>query len=314
MFLANKRILLAKEESSYGQDPTPTVANNFMQASNIKVAYKGDVLERNIQRGNLSPVTPVIGKRWIEVSFDMELKGSGTRGVAGKLGDLLEACGLAETVSVGSSVTYAPSSSTMKSITLYVYDAQDSGSAKLHKITGARGNFNLSLEAGAIGKISFTFQGIYTVPADVSEPGAPTQESTVPPIVQSSAFSLNSVTTLIVQALNLDMGNDIQASDDVSSAGSIKAFNIVGRKPQGQFNPEAVTVATYNFWSDWVGATARALSIVIGSVSGNICTITAPKVTVDNVDMSERSGIMSHDLPYKCAVNSGNDEIQIQFT
>jgi len=314
MFRANQKILLGKEESIYGTDPVPTVADNAMEAKNIKVSYKGDVLERDIQRNDISPVIPVIGKRWVEISFDMEIKGSGTAGTAGKLGDLLEACGFAETASVGSSVTYLPSSSTMKSITLYVYELQDSGSSILHKLTGGRGNVSISLEAGAIGKMSFTFQGIYNAPADASAPNAPTYESTVPPIVQSAVFSLNSVTTLVVQSLSLDMGIDLQQSDDVSSAGSIKSFNIVGRKPTGNFNPEAVLLETYGFWTDWLAQTGRALSIVVGSVAGNIVTITAPKVTLDTVDVSERAGLATRDVPIRLSRSSGNDEIQIKFS
>jgi hypothetical protein len=280
----------------------------------IKIAYNGDILERNIQRETISPTAPKIGKRWTEISFKVEIKGGGSVGVAGKLGDLLEACGFAEVASVGSSVIYAPASGTMKSMTVYVYDIQDTGSAKLHKITGARGNVKISLEAGGIAAMEFSYKGIYNIPTDVAAPSSPTFESTTPPIVQSSAFTLNSITSLIVQALSLDMANEVSESDDISSATGIKAFNITGRKPAGEFAPEAVTMAAYDFWSDWVAATQRALSVVIGSVAGNICTITAPKVTIDKISDEDKNGIRANNIPFRCSLNAGNDEVQIKFT
>ncbi len=314
MYRSIMKVLLAKEEVTYNSDPAPTVADNAIQAQNIKISYKGDVLERNTQKSNLSPVGPVMGKRSIEVSFDCELKGSSSVGVAGKLGDLLEACGFSESVSVGSSVTYTPSSGTMKSITIYVYDIPDTGSARLHKITGARGNMKLSLEAGQIAKAEFTFNGIYNALADVTSPSAPTFESSVPPIVQSSQFTLNAITTLVVQALALDMGNEVKESEDISSAGGISKFVITARKPAGTFSPEAVTVAAYGFWADWIAATQRAMSVVVGSVAGNIITISAPKVTIDQINEADRGGVLVDEIPYRCAGNSGNDEVQIKFT
>jgi hypothetical protein len=183
------RILLAKEEAIYGTDPTPTVAANAIEAKNVKVNYMGDLLERDNVRSNISPVSPVVGKRWVEVSFDIELKGSGTKGTAGRIGDLLEACSMAETASAGSSVVYVPTSSSQKSVTLWIYD-NDSASAVLHKVTGAMGNFSIKLTAGQYGVISFAFKGKYNAPTDVALTVAPTYESTTPPIVESAVFTL----------------------------------------------------------------------------------------------------------------------------
>lgn len=313
MFRSLMKVLLAKEESPYGSDPTPTVAANAIEARNIRLAYKGDLQERGIQKSDISPVAPVIGKRWIEIAFEVEVKGSAAVGTAPRLGDLLEACGFAEAVSAGSSVTYTPSSSTMKSVTFYVYDIPDTGSARLHKITGARGNMNMRLEAGKLGIIEFTFQGIYNAPADIAAPAAPTFETSVPPIVQSASFILNDVSTLVMQAMNLDMSNEVTQSEDINSAGGIKSINIVARKPAGTFNPEAVLVATYGWWTDWIAATQRTLSVVVGSVAGNKCTITAPKVTSDQITEGDRNGMLVDEVPFRCSRSSGNDEVQLKF-
>lgn len=313
MFLALKGILLAKEESVYGSDPTPTVSANAIEASKVKVSPKVDMLERDYVRSNLSQVASIAGKRWAEITFSMELKGSGTAGTAGRIGDLFEACGFNETISAGSSVVYTPASTTMKSITLYYYALQDSGSVRLTKITGAVGTAKINCEAGKQATVDFSFKGIYNAPADAADPGAPTFETTKPPIVESGSFTLNGVTTLVAQKVEIDTANDIQPRDDISSANGIKGFAIVGRKAAGTMNPEAVTVAAYGFWADWVAASARAMSMIVGSVAGNKITISAPKVVIDSVEDEERNSILVQNVPFKCTGNAGNDELQLKF-
>jgi hypothetical protein len=313
MQTVRNRILLAKEESVYGSDPTPTGAANAVEAKNIKISYKGDLLERDNVRSNISPVSPVVGKRWTELTFELELKGSGTAGTASRIGDLLEACSMAETVSAGSSVIYVPTSSSQKSITLYVYD-NDSSSAVLHKITGAVGSFTIKMTAGDYATLNFSFKGLYNAPTDVALISAPTYETTTPPIVQNASLTLNSLTTLVVQELSLDLANEIAERDDISAATAIKAFNVANRKPKGKFNPEAMLVASYGFWADWVASSQRALSAVLGATAGNIVTITAPKVTLDGIDEGERERVLTKEIPFSLGQNAGNDEIQIKFT
>lgn len=313
MFLTQKRILLAKVETTYGTDSTPVVASDAIDAEKIDIMYEGDVLERNPVRATLSPSQPVLGARSIKISFDVEIKGSGSAGTASKLGDLIQACGFAETVSAGSSVLYLPTGVAEKSITVYLYDLQDSGSPILHKIKGARGTFQLNAEAGKVAKLSFTFYGLYTIPADVADPGTPTYQSTKPPIVESAQLTLNGVTTLVAQALSLDMQNGVIRSDDISSVGGVSKYVITSRKPTGKIAPEAVSVAAYDYWSDWIAATARALSLVIGSAAGNKCTISMPKITPDAINQEDASGMLRRSIPYRASANAGNDEVSINF-
>lgn len=318
MFRSKQKVLLVKEETEYGSDPTPTVGANAVDAVDIKVNYAGDVVERGLQRASISPVGAKLGKRWIEVTFTCEVKGSGTPGVAPAIGDLLEACGFAESIgSTGgsSSCVYEPASTGIKSVTIYVYDIQtaSSGNSRLHKITGARGSVNLVCEAGQVAKLEFKMSGLYNAMTDVTTPGAASYESTSPPIVNSASFTLNSVSDLVAQSVNIDMANDVQPREDVNSSGGIKGFEITARKPAGSFNPEAVLAATYDFLTDWTAATERALSVIIGSAAGNKCTVSAPKVTVDAISEGDRNGIRTEDIPFRCGLNSGDDEVSFTF-
>ncbi len=313
-YLQKRKVILVKEESVYGTDPTPVPASNSIDAQDITVNYQGEVLERNLQRSTLSKNAPVIGKRYIEVQFSCELKGSGAVGTAPQLGDLLEACGFAETVSAGSSVVYLPTSDSQKSVTIYVYEVGDNGSSILNKITGARGNVSFQMDAGQIARASFSFQGIYNAKTDVTTPTGMSYESTKPPIVESASFEFNSVADLVAQSVSIDMGNEINPDDDISSSGGVARFSIIGRAPNGSFNPEATQQSTIDYQTLMLASTEVALSMAVGSVAGNICTITAPKVTIDNVSQGDRGNKVIDELPIRLNADSGDDEIELNFT
>ena len=312
MFLANKKILLLKRESVYGTDPVPTVGSNSIDASAIKFDYQGDLLTRESLRGSLSRPQPIMGQKWAEITFTCELKGGGVKGTAARIGDALVACGFAETVSAGSSVIYQPADTGFLSATLYFYEQQDSGNCRLHKITGARGDVSLNLESGKFGSLEFKFQGAYNAPTEVADPSAPTYESTLPPIVESSTLTLNSV-ALIAQAVKIAMNNEVVKQDDLNSPSGLKGFLITGRKPSGSINPESVLAATYDFYGDWAAATARALSIVVGSAAGNKITITAPKLVIEKLGAGDRTGIRTEDVQFALAINSAHDELVLKF-
>jgi hypothetical protein len=309
-FLTKRKVLLIKEEAEYGEDPTPTPAANAIDAQDIIVNYQSEKHERNLMRNSLSKIAPVSGKRYSEVQFTVELKGSGTKNVASQLGDMLEACGFEESVAA-SSVVYTPKADTHKSITIYVYDIADNGSAVLNKITGARGNVSLQTPAGQIAKANFQFQGFYNTPTDVARPTGMVYESTKPPIVQSAAFEFNSVSTLVVQSISIDMQNSINQDDDINSDGSISEFRIMERNPTGSINPEFTPMATIDYQTMMVEQTEAALTAQIGSTEGNIVKIDTPKTTIDNVSAGDRAGKKTDELPIRFNMDSGEDEIVI---
>src|SRR5436190_14700577 len=106
-----QQAIFAKIETTYGTYNAPAGAD-AMQVANLQVNPASDLrwIDRTIIRGSLNPDKGVYGGALFEVSFDMELKGSGTAGTAPKLGAMLRACAMAETIVGGTSVTYKPTS------------------------------------------------------------------------------------------------------------------------------------------------------------------------------------------------------------
>jgi hypothetical protein len=153
--LKTRAVLLAKAETTYGVDAAPTAAANAILVENLAFSWDGArMAERVPVRASLGKVKPVFAGTLGQLTFDVEIKGSGAAGTAPELGVLLKACGFAETIDAGVSVTYKHASSAHASATLYFYE-----DGLLYVMTGARGMPTRSLQTGAVGKYSFTFSG-----------------------------------------------------------------------------------------------------------------------------------------------------------
>lgn len=307
-----QRILLVKVETNYGEDVSPAGAN-AVNARNIQINYTADLLDRDLHRQDYSPAAPVVGKRSVDVSFECDIAGSGSVGVAPDIGALLQACAFTETVGAGSSIIYTPASQSIKSVTIKVYDPYSATHSKIHTITGARGNVTFDFTAGQMAKASFSFKGKYNAPAD-NTTVSPTYVATTPPVVQSGSLVFNSKDSLVVQNVNVDMSNEIAEIDDVSSANGVESIRIVGRKPSGTFNPEAISVAGYDWYSDWIASSQRAFTFKVGSANYNKVAVSMPKVTIDAINDGDLNGLRTTDIPFRLNRNTGNDEITLTFS
>jgi hypothetical protein len=92
-------------------------------------------------------------------------------------------------------------------------------------------------------------------------------------------------------------------------------IQITDRDPNGSFNPEAVLLATEDFWADWEDATEKSISLQIGATAGNICTITNAQAVYRELGYGDREGIKTHEIPFTAAGTvAGEDEISIAYT
>lgn len=309
VLLTKKTVVLAKVESSYGSDPTPTAASNAIMAYDPTITLTTDMKKRNPGNSDLTPFPEVRGKTYVEVKFSTELKGSGTAGTAPRLSPLFKACGLSETIVSSTSVTYAPRSSSFESCTLYVYK-----DGLKHIITGCIGDYDVDFTAGETPKINWTFKGIYTIPTD-SAIVDPTFDSTVPEVVKGATMTFGSYSA-IIEKLTLKANNTVAERPDFNQTEGIKGFAITGRDYEGSMTVEAVLRATSNadFFSYFHSRTVKALSFVLGATAGNIVTITGSYNYLRAPAYGDREGVVTFELPFQMSRSSGNDEISIVLT
>ena len=308
--LSRKRLILAKTESTYGTDPTPTGAANAILVRNLEITpLQADTVTRDLIRPYLGNSDQLLAQTRVEVTFEVELAGSGTAGTAPAYGPVLKACGLAETVVATTSVTYAPVSASFSSVTLYFFN-----DGIRHKVTGCRGTFELSAEVGQIPTISFTMTGIYNAPTDESVP-TPTYANQAAPLIfkngNTSNFSIFSYSGCL-QSLSFQMANEVIYRELV---GCTKESLIVNRAPAGDVVIEAPTITAKDFFAIATGSSTGSISFQHGGTAGNIVTFTTAQSDIANPSYSDQDGIQMLNLPYVAVPTSaGNDELSLAYT
>jgi hypothetical protein len=303
--LTRKRTILAKLENTYGTDPTPTGSANAILVRNLSITpLNAENVSRDLVRPYLGASEQLIASAYVGVEFEVEMAGSGTAGTAPAYGPLLQACGMTETDGA-SDVTYTPKSASFASVTMY-YNVD----GVLHKVTGARGNVELVINARQIPVFKFTFTGLYNAPSDASAPSV-TYTAFQTPVAANSDnttdFELFSFGAAL-ESLNINFNNAIQYRSLIGAEDVL----MTDRQVSGQAVFEAPTIASKDFFSLALGSTLGNLDIVHGTTAGNMVQITSSRVDVSNPTYQDQNGIQMLQVPLTFIPStSGNDEISI---
>lgn len=95
---ARDAVLSAKIETVEGAEEAPTAATDSIKIEQLRVSNNPRVLNSNEHTGSLDGSEDLVGGMTVGLSFNVIVKGSGAAGVAPEFGDLLKACGFAETI------------------------------------------------------------------------------------------------------------------------------------------------------------------------------------------------------------------------
>lgn len=304
-----KRLILAEIEATYGTDPSPTGAEAILVRNLEITPLQAETVSRNLVRPYMGQSDQLLAQTRVEVTFEVELAGSGAAGTAPAYGPVLRSCGLSETISAGTSVTYAPESSGFESTTIYFFN-----DGIRHKVTGCRGTFSLSAEVGQIPFISFTMTGIYNAPSDETLP-TPTYSNQASPLIfkngNTSSFSIFSYSGCL-QSLNFDVANSVVYRELV---GCTKEVIITDRAPSGTCVIEAPSIATKDFFDIANGSTTGSITFLHGTTAGNRVTFTAAQSDIGSPTYSDMDGIQMLNLPFIATPTSaGNNELSLAYT
>lgn len=313
--LVTREVLLAKIENTYNIDSSPVGATDALLIENLSWSHEGARMhERPAVRASLGQLKQIYGGTLLSLSFDVELKGPGSAYSVyntPEIGVLLRGCGLSETIDVTASsekVTYAPVSSGLESLTLYLY--QD---GILREVTGARGNVSFSGEAGGQFKASFSFSGHTQAVTDVALP-VPTVDSTVPPVFEGAAFTIDAYPA-IINSFGFDLSNQLATPPSVSAVDGYGEIQIVGRGVNGSFSPELVSIADNDFIGHWQSGKTMALTTgSVGSVQYNQFKIDMPAIYYQEVSPGDRDGIRTLELNFGATELTTDDEVSIEFS
>ena len=308
--LHRKRSILAKAESSYGSDPTPTGSANYVQVIDLNIEpIVSDEVSRDLIRPYMGNYEVIPANTRVNVTFDVEMAGSGSAGTAPKYGAILKACGLSETVVSSTSVTYAPVTTPSDSVTLFVnYDGIR------HKVTGARGTFSLNCEVNNIPRISFSLTGIFNAPTDTALPTVTVSNQASPLIFKNGSTSNFAIFgfAAALQSWNLDFNNEVIYRELV---GGTKEVLITDRRPSGTAVIESVALSAHNFFTDYTGTSTGTNTWLHGTVAGNKITVSCPQTDLGQPSYEESDGITMLNLPFMATPTaSANNEFSLVYT
>lgn len=301
------KIILAKIETTYGTDSVPATADGVL-ASNVEIRpMEGSEESRDLIQAFLGGQEEFVKELHVVLTYSTELVGSGAAGTVPGWGPLARACGLAETISAGVSVTYTPVSASMESISHYFWIDETR-----HIITGCRGSAQIVVDAQGIPKINWTFTGLWTNPAQASQV-APTLTGFKDPIIATNTntptFTINSV-DMVMRNFNFDFGNDVQQRFLVGK----EEILIVDRAETITTQVEAVVLTTLDPFALAQAKTKVPVVLTHGTTAGEISTINAPSCQIGRPDYANEQGALEWPLTLKPIPVNGNDQFSLVLT
>lgn len=318
--LIRNTAILAKIETTYGVDPTPTGAANAMLVTNLSITpLNATNVDRDIIRSYLGGSEQLLGTRFVEMSFDVEAVGSGTVAVAPAWAPLVEACLCTETVTATFRVDYTPKTNAGSddSVTIYWYD-----DGVLHKATGARGNLTVGMPVGGIPKLGFKFIGIYNTPTAVSNPATTLTAFMQPQVVTDSntgditmggthsttiAPAIVGGTAYPSQGIEVDFGNSVNFTPLLGG----ETIDTTARSVTGKMVLDLTAAQEVSMIAAAEAGTLTTLGLSHGTVANRKFMLWMPAVQLINPGKAEINGKRMVSFDLRILPNTGNDEIRL---
>lgn len=238
-----------------------------------------------------------------QLEFSVEVAGAGAAGSAPAWGVLHRGCGMAEVISAGVEVAYAPVSSGFEALSIY-YNLD----GVRHILLGARGTLTLEMTPLRIPRWRYRFLGLAGTISDQPLP-AVTLTGFKKPVEVSKANTTAALHGFAgpIEAFSLDLGNQVEPRMLINH----ESIQLVDRRSAGSLTAEAALLATKDWFAIAAARTRATLAIQHGTVAGNIVEIEAPAVEVGRPAQGSSQGVANYQLPLMFCPVSGNDEVVI---
>jgi len=210
------------------------------------------------------------------------------------------------TYSIDAQAVYAPVSTGLESVAIYVND-----DGVLRKMLGARGTVSLGLSNHQVPVFRFRFMGLWSAVTDTALPTTDYSGWQTPVAVNrdnTNGLRVLGFTAGALSELSVDVANELVFR---SLIGATEQVLITDRKPAGNLTMEATTVAAKDWETAIKDISTGAFSVQHGQTAGNIVKIDAPKVQLLSPSFSDQDGILMMQANMTVSPVAGNDELVI---
>lgn len=303
------KILLAKIETVYGTDSAPTGLANGILATNIVFQpMEGQDVSRELELPWLAAQATLPAGLHSRMTFRVELVPSGSPGTAPAWAPLLRLCGVAQTLTPGTSVVFNPVTDSHESGTIHFWV----GNTR-YVMKGSRGTCALRFTAQGIAYLEFTILGLFSLPTEQTRP-TPTLSAFLKPDLVTSAntptFTVDGV-SLVMRSFALDLANDVQTRFLVGS----ESVLIVDRGDLATAQVEAVPLTVWDPFSEALDQNAVPVRLVHGKTAGRIATLMIGGAQVQRLQGFENSqNVKEWPLRMVPLPTIGNDQWTLALT
>lgn len=303
--LMKTAVLLAAIQTADNVPAAPVSANVML----CRAVVPRPVVAKTVERNNIKPYFghsgTVTASVYSECDLEVEFATSGALGVAPKWSPLLRACGFSETITLATSVVYAPVTNNQEAVTIDIFI-----DGIRHRMTNAKGTVSFDIKSGDITVLKFKFTGFYNPVTDAAMPTGVSYAAFMEPLAvnetNTPTWSLHGFTGAL-DAITFDIASQVVHRNLVGS----QSVNITERKPTGNVTFEMDDISVKDWFAAVINGDLGAMTIVHGSVTGKIIEITAPKVQLSDPAYSEQDGIQMMGMKAIYKPNLGNDELII---
>lgn len=297
---------LVKMDVTYGVDPVPTGAANFIQLSDVTFTpMAGDEEARNLLQPKLGHQGVYLTGNYLQAQFSVELAGSGELGTPPAYGPLLRSVGFAETVTADTDVQYDLVHGAFESSALYWNE-----DGVRHIGLGGRGTATFGFTPKRIPRMQFTMKFLEGTITDTAMPVVDASKwiDAIPVSVAVTTMSLHGWSA-IAESLNIDLANEVVPSHLIGS----ESIEITDRQATGTAVVRATSLATINWFSIAKAHTKGALALTHGTVEGNVVSVSADAVQIGRPASGQTNNIRNYSLPLMLT-SLGSNELKLTIT
>ena len=314
--MAIQKTILFTAQSAPSLTPAPVPATDAILTFSADIQFETDTLERKRDKSFFGADAKTIVGRRAKISFDFELMGALTPGLAAPIGRVFECCAMAETlVPVGPPIEarYRVVTTGQKNALIYFYWGDGSSSDLLFVVSAARGDITTSVKSAEYWKGKATFTGTVALP---TEAGPPTGvvltgfQNPAPATTELAELVVNGVPLRCYQ-FDCNLGNDVQQIEDFKQRDS----KIVQRASGGTIYVVKEDFSVINWYALADSqATNNTLLCSVSDGPGRIALCDVPNAQFEFPKLSNYKEQPAYEIPYLALPSSsGNDEVTFKF-